>query len=106
MFSFMNMIGGLSNIMAIPHYNVNNFMSYFIVTSNKGFKRFVIGTIFIIILLGIFGFASDFSPNHEHKDDFAGVLCSSIGVNIFVNLSILHYCYLSFYIYIYTCAIA
>ena len=73
-FSFMNMIGGLSNIIAIPHYNVNNFMRYFMgVTFHKGFKRFVIGTIFIIILLGIFGFFIDFSPNHEYKNEFAVV---------------------------------
>ena len=66
-FSLMNMLGGLSNIVTVPHYKINNFMRHFTgITFVKGFERFVIGTMLIIIILGIFGFVIDFTSDSDH----------------------------------------
>ena len=75
-FSLMNMLGGLSNIATVPHYKIHNFMRNFIgVTFAKGFKRFVIGTMLIIIILFIFGFFIDFTSESDHINVFIVLGC-------------------------------
>ena len=73
-FSTVNMIGGLSLLFTIPPYNIRNFLKHFMgITFDKGFIRFAIGTLLIIVILAIFGFYIDYSADSYNDGLFIGL---------------------------------
>ena len=95
-FSAVNFMGGISLFLTVPSRKYKGISRYFLsITFERGLKRFVVGTLLIIIILGVFGFQIIYPSDSDDQKDYTVFLVLGC-----IYLLIFQYC-LGIYPFIY-----